>query len=136
MLSLEQIKRLEDKVFKAVELIKALKEENTILKTKLETAESKAEELEQIISDYRSNQVEIEEGIVKAIKQLEEMESDNSDAVAAEETYSSPADNNSLFQNFNSSKPVISEPEDQIEDEASGQDVPDNQDNNTQLDIF
>ena len=132
MLSLEQIKRLEEKVFKAVELIKALKEENTIIKTKLEAAESKAEELEQIISDYRSNQVEIEEGIVKAIKQLEEMESDNSDAIAAEDLFSSPAQNNSLFQNFNPGKPVISEPEDQ----TSGQDEPDNQDNNTQLDIF
>lgn len=132
MLSLEQIKRLEDKVFKAVELIKALKEENTIIKTKFETAESKVEELEQIISDYRSNQVEIEEGIVKAIKQLEEMESDNTDADTADEVYSSPAQNNSLFQNFNASKPVISEPEDQ----TSGQDAPDNQDNNTQLDIF
>ncbi len=74
MLSLEQIQRLEEKVFKAVELIKALKEENSILKSEVKSANKKIEELEQIISDYRTNQVEIEEGIVKAIKQLDDLD--------------------------------------------------------------
>lgn len=75
MLSLEQIKRLENKVYKAVELLKAFKEDNTILKSELKSANERVEELEQIISDYRNNQLEIEEGIIKAIKQLDDIDS-------------------------------------------------------------
>jgi len=142
MLSLEQIKRLEEKVFKAVELIKALKEENTIIRSKLEAADTKVEELEQIISDYRSNQVEIEEGIVKAIKQLEDMEADDLITTSADDKDSSPAENNSLFQKFNYSTlpekmPAAEDDDDnEDEDETAVQSVPENQDKNSQLDIF
>lgn len=75
MLSLEQIKRLENRVYKAVELLKAMKEENNILKSELKSANERVEELEQIISDYRNNQLEIEQGIVKAIQQLDDLDS-------------------------------------------------------------
>ncbi len=120
MLSLEQIQRLEEKVFRAVELIKALKEENNILKSELETANKKVEELEQIISDYRSNQVEIEEGIVKAIRQLEDLDSISaSDSVPdsfsgeniisgdgkKKNTESDIEESNTLFQNISLTSP-------------------------------
>ena len=75
MLSLEQIKRLENRVYKAVELLKAMKEDNNILKSELKSANERVEELEQIISDYRNNQLEIEQGIVKAIQQLDDLDS-------------------------------------------------------------
>ena len=75
MLSLEQIKRLESRVYKAVELLKAMKEDNNILKSELKSANERVEELEQIISDYRNNQLEIEQGIVKAIQQLDDLDS-------------------------------------------------------------
>jgi predicted nucleic acid-binding Zn-ribbon protein len=74
MISVKQIQKLEEKIFKTVELIKALKEENKILKSEIESANKKNEELEQIISDYRSTQVEIEEGIENAIKQLDDLD--------------------------------------------------------------
>ena len=75
MLSLEQIRRLESRVYKAVELLKAMKEDNNILKSELKSANERVEELEQIISDYRNNQLEIEQGIVKAIQQLDDLDS-------------------------------------------------------------
>ena len=83
MISIKQIQKLEEKIFKTVELIKALKQENKILKTEVESANKKIEELEQIISDYRSTQVEIEEGIVNAIKQLDELDSISATNAAA-----------------------------------------------------
>jgi len=79
MLSLEQIKRLENRVYKAVELLKAMKEDNNILKSELKSANERVEELEQIISDYRNNQLEIEQGIVKAIQQLDDLDSIDDD---------------------------------------------------------
>ena len=80
MLSLEQIKRLENRVYKAVELLKAMKEDNSILKSELKSANERVEELEQIISDYRNNQLEIEQGIVKAIQQLDDLDSIDEDS--------------------------------------------------------
>jgi len=75
MISVKQIQNLEEKIFKAVELIKALKQENKILKSEAESANKKNEELEQIVSDYRSTYVELEEGIANAIKQLDDLDS-------------------------------------------------------------
>ena len=75
MISIKQIKSLEEKIFKAVELIKALKQENKSFKSGIESANKKIEELEQIISDYRSTQSEIEEGIENALKQLDDLDS-------------------------------------------------------------
>lgn len=80
MLSLEQIRRLENRVYKAVELLKAMKEDNIILKSELRSANERVEELEQIISDYRNNQLEIEQGIVKAIQQLDDIDSFGDDS--------------------------------------------------------
>lgn len=74
MLSLEQIQRLENKVYMAVELIKTLKEENAQLKSSLVSANEKTEELEQFIADLRNSQSEIEETVIKALKQLDEIE--------------------------------------------------------------
>ncbi len=85
MLSLEQIKRLENRVYKAVELLKAMKEDNIILKSELKSANERVEELEQIISDYRNNQLEIEQGIVKAIQQLDDLDSIDEDSSESSE---------------------------------------------------
>ena len=151
MLSLEQIKRLEDKVFKAVELIKALKEENNILKSELNSANSRTDELEAIISDFRSNQNEIEEGIVKAIRQLEDLDNisvsdkkpdsiPGNDPGDSTDSEADEPEKDSLFENFKSSPPAdtnpagdISENEDDNSEEESESAYPEN---SAQLDIF
>ena len=90
MVSIKQIKNLEEKVFKTVELIKALKQENKILNSEVESANKKIEELEQIISDYRSAQVEVEEGLANAIKQLDELDNISTSNVAIQGVVSKP----------------------------------------------
>jgi len=112
MISIKQIKNLEEKVFKTVELIKALKQENKILKSEIESVNKKNEELEQIISDYRSTQVEFEEGIANAIKQLDEL--DNISAVNSKSS-TSKKEESSLFQNNSTS---LSDKEDQPDEEV------------------
>ncbi len=99
MLSLEQIRRLESRVYKAVELLKAMKEDNNILKSELKSANERVEELEQIISDYRNNQLEIEQGIVKAIQQLDDLDSiDDSLSENTEEPVPSKVISTETFQ--------------------------------------
>lgn len=103
MVTLEQIQKLESKVFKAVELIKALREENSILKSDIESVTEKNEELEQIISDYRNKQIEIEEGISKALKKLDDIENLSSyvstdDTTQAEDN---PASSDTVYDNKN-----------------------------------
>jgi len=106
MISIKQIKKLEEKVFKTVELIKALKQENKILNSEIESANKKVEELEQIVSDYRSSQVEFEEGIANAIKQLDELDSISTVNIGTLDTSKSGTakkDEESLFQNNSTS---------------------------------
>ena len=151
MLSLEQIKRLEEKVFKAVELIKALKEENNLLKSELGSANSRTDELEVIISDFRINQGEIEEGIIKAIKQLEDLDNisvseEFSDKIPVKNntdfSYSEAdeSEENSLFENIKSSSPADTNPAGDIsenEDDNSGEESESaNPESSAQLDIF
>ena len=101
MLSLEQIRRLESRVYKAVELLKAMKEDNNILKSELKSANERVEELEQIISDYRNNQLEIEQGIVKAIQQLDDLDSiDDSLSENTEEPVPSKVISTETFQDY------------------------------------
>lgn len=101
MLSLEQIRRLENRVYKAVELLKAMKEDNNILKSELISANERVEELEQIISDYRNNQLEIEQGIVKAIQQLDDIDSfDESSENSEEPVLSAAVSSETVQENF------------------------------------
>ena len=119
MLSLEQIQRLENKVYKAVELIKALKEENSTLKSKLVSANEKSQELEQFIADLRNSQAEIEETVVKALKQLDEIE--KLSGIQTEQLEQAEQEDNDR----------------QIPGDISEEEIDDNvQEENSQLDIF
>lgn len=73
MISLDQIKKLDAKVTSAVRLIDELRKENNSLKEKLGSYQSRIEELEVLISDFKEDQGEIEEGIVHALEQLEQL---------------------------------------------------------------
>ena len=166
MLSVKQIQKLEEKVFKAIEIIKALKQENIILKSELASANKKIEELEQIISDYRSSQAEIEEGIVNAIKQLDDLDKISTENIPAsagnkaneKANKAKEAEKPVFFQNNSS---TLSDEEEQIDEveeikinyskisqNKPGSNIPDkkqsqssvqnesDKSNNAQLDIF
>ncbi len=74
MISLEQIKQLESKVHGAVGRIKTLASENMTLKKRLEQYEARIGELEELISEFKNDQDEIEQGIVAALSQLDSLE--------------------------------------------------------------
>ena len=82
MINLEQIQKLEARVTKAVELIKALKAENQALRRTLDSAQSRMQELEALVGDFRSDQKDIEECILRALENLNELEDEISDRQA------------------------------------------------------
>lgn len=74
MVTLEQIKQLDAKVAKAVELISQLRQENKALTDKLENYQLRIEELEILINEFKNSQGEIEEGILHALQELDKLE--------------------------------------------------------------
>ena len=82
MINLEQIQKLEARVTKAVALIKALKAENQSLRRTLDSAQSRMQELEVLVGDFRSDQKDIEECILRALENLNELEDEISDRQA------------------------------------------------------
>ena len=74
MIGLDQIKLLESKVNKAVEQIRVLREENKTLKRTVEKSQARMQELEGMVARFRSDQDEIEQGILRALKNLDKLE--------------------------------------------------------------
>ena len=74
MLSLDQIKQLEARVSKAIELMQTLKDENDLLKLELHDREKRIEELENIVLVFKNDQAKIEEGIINALNHLSAFE--------------------------------------------------------------
>ena len=76
MITLEQIQKLDAQVKKAVSRIEELKTENNGLKKKLDDYQKRIEELEILISDFKRDQGEIEQGIINALSQLEKLDTE------------------------------------------------------------
>lgn len=74
MLTLEQVRALEARVEKAVNLIAALRAENGTLRSGLTAAEGRVAELEGLVREFQADQARIEEGIVHALKKLDAFE--------------------------------------------------------------
>jgi len=74
MLTLDQIRQLETKVAKAIQLIQSLKEENDSLKLEVHDRQKRIEELENIVLVFKNDQAKIEEGIVNALNHLSAFE--------------------------------------------------------------
>jgi chromosome segregation ATPase len=70
MVTLEQIRQLDARVHRAVELIGKLRDENNTLKNRLSEYQGRIEELEVLISNFKEDQSEIEHGITSALTQL------------------------------------------------------------------
>ena len=74
MLNLDQIKQLEARVSKAIELMQTLKDENDLLKLELHDRQKRIEELENIVLVFKNDQAKIEEGIINALNHLSAFE--------------------------------------------------------------
>ena len=74
MITLEQIRLLESKIARAIELIRVLKEENGTLRKGLESAQKRMKELEGLVDGFQADQNEIETVIVRTLRNLDELE--------------------------------------------------------------
>ncbi len=74
MIQLEHIRELNEKVQSTLEVIRLLREENGLLRGKLEENEARVKELEVLVSSFRNDQDEIEEGIKGILLQLDRLE--------------------------------------------------------------
>jgi len=80
MITLEQIRLLESKITRAIELIGVLKEENATLRRGLESAQKRMKELETLVDGFKTDQREIESVIVRTLQHLDELEDATSSA--------------------------------------------------------
>jgi FtsZ-binding cell division protein ZapB len=80
MVTLEQIRELEQRVGRAVETIRLLREENRTLRGTVDSAQTRMRELEELVSAFKSDQAAIEEGIRGAIEKLDELEDEVGEA--------------------------------------------------------
>lgn len=74
MVSLEQVRLLEQRVNKAVAKISALKQENSTLREEIGGYQARIQELEQHITQIKDDQTAIEQGILAALGQLDQLE--------------------------------------------------------------
>jgi hypothetical protein len=87
MISLEQIRLLEQKVTGAVGLIRTLKEENAALRRGLDSAQRRMKELETLVEGFKTDQREIETAIVRTLRNLDDLE----ESAAAQAAANAPA---------------------------------------------
>jgi FtsZ-binding cell division protein ZapB len=85
MISLQQIQKLEARVTRAVELIQSLKEENESLRRTLDSAQGRMQELERLVGEFKADQKEIEQGILRAISSLDRLEDELGETAEEEE---------------------------------------------------
>lgn len=74
MITLDQVRMLEDRVGKAVGAIEALKAEKVSLREELSRREARNVELQSELDAFKRDQVKIEEGIVNALARLASFE--------------------------------------------------------------
>jgi FtsZ-binding cell division protein ZapB len=79
MVTVEQIRILENRIAKACDLITVLRRENTTLKRAVDSSQAKMQELERFINQFKSEQAAIESGIINALRKLDELEDDLSE---------------------------------------------------------
>lgn len=109
MITIEQIRLLEQKVRKAVKHIDLLKRENRALNSKLEHYQGRIVELEKLIESFKKDQSEIEKGIITALEELNQLEDDLDSGSSASDSPAPPE-----------SSPPDEAPEGSGEPEAAG----------------
>jgi len=91
MVTLEQIKELEQRVARAVEVIRLLRDENRTLRGTLDKAQERMGELEELVKTFKNDQAAIEEGIRSAIEKLDALEDEVTESAAPEAKASTEA---------------------------------------------
>jgi chromosome segregation ATPase len=76
MVTIDQVKQLETRVAKAIDYVNTVTNENTLLKTKLDSYQKRIDELEVLIKRFKEDQTLIEEGIIAALDRLNQFEDD------------------------------------------------------------
>ena len=79
MITLDQVQKLEIKVNDAVDLINRFKAEKVVLEEKIEKYEYRILELEEMTEQLNKDQTEIEDKIIGALNQLEDLDSVSTD---------------------------------------------------------
>ncbi|MDR2136069.1 MAG: cell division protein ZapB [Treponema sp.] len=74
MITLEQVKLLETKVARAIDYVERISRENSQLQGKLDSYQTRIDELEVLIRKFREDQGRIEEGILSALDRLNKFE--------------------------------------------------------------
>jgi peptidoglycan hydrolase CwlO-like protein len=134
MISLEQVRLLETKVARVIDYVKRVAEENSRLKEKLDSCQKRVDELEVLVQAFKDDQSRIEDGILAALDQLNQVEdaigsasSPGTETAAPKETPAPPARKKPEPAKPEPAKPVPEEEKQEAGD--SGQD-------GGELDIF
>jgi predicted nuclease with TOPRIM domain len=157
MVTLEQIKLLETKVARAIDIVTRITGENAYLKGKLENYQKRIDELEVLIQRFKEDQGRIEDGILSALDRLNEFEAAMENSIApAKPAAKEPVPEKATVMPepripapddeetgdalmFSISEDDASEEEDPVEDDLPEEDsrIPDNSGGGTvELDIF
>ena len=99
MISLEQIKTLNEKVQSALDVIVSLREENSVLKSRLGEYEKRIAELESMVGSFSRDQDDIENGILNILQQLDKLEDEFSSKYS--DSQSEKADSSTVVQEEN-----------------------------------
>jgi FtsZ-binding cell division protein ZapB len=142
MVTLEQIKLLETKVARAIDVVTRVTGENAYLKGKLENYQKRIDELEVLIQRFKEDQGRIEDGILSALDRLNEFEAAMENSIAPvkpaagdsvqEKTTIMPEPMNPAPEDEETGDPLmfsvpednISEGDDAFEDDDAGDDIP------------
>ncbi len=116
MITLDQIKQLDVKVRKAIDIINSQKSENNMLQEKLDTYQLRIEELEILIDTFKEDQGEIEHGIIDALNQLDILEEST---VVPEESLQEEQAASETTEEPGASEPDIDTEKKDTEDETS-----------------
>jgi len=79
MISVEQIRLLEERVLGVVSRLNELRNENRTLRESLTEYQDRIADLEGRVQTYTDSQTEIEQGILHALRQLDELEDEVTD---------------------------------------------------------
>ena len=132
MITIEQVKLLEEKVESLINVVKSLYRERDLLKGTVAQNEKRIEELESVLHSFEVSQAKIEESVMNALNQLDVFES----SVAHESSSSTNSSANVYSDGFSLSGVSDSN---QVEKNSSNEDVlqkTEVDDSDKQMDIF
>jgi hypothetical protein len=82
MVTLEQVRQLETKIGKAIDYVSRVNDENIRLRGELDGSERRAADLEDTVRRFQEEQGRIEEGLLAAMKRLDQFEDIVSDSLS------------------------------------------------------